>query len=233
MNNQTTPTVSIALLLLMIIGLTAASVEAQRKSTRQVRASSFRLEKHPHNLDHDLFITVNGRERKVTTKALHAWLIDEGRSVVYSGADGSGGFENEGESLRIYDVRTRSVRKILSEYVAVWALQEVRLSNRKLALLVSMADGGLGGSHFAVVDPNRGQVMHRRWAEVTKIDGDRITLAFYREDDWEKINEPRHPVNGDRNQVIWPTEVKPAKLEHHDLKRVLRGKVIYNKRLPM
>jgi hypothetical protein len=224
------------LILFSLIAITqllfASSVTAQRKAT-QPRATSFRLEKNPHALDHDLFITVNGLERKVTTKAHHAWIIDQGRSVVYSGADGSGGFENEGESLRIYDVRTGSIRKILSEYVAVWAVQEIRLSNGQLALLVSMADGGLGGSYFAVVDPRRGQVMYRRWAEVTAINGDQITLAFYRADDWETINEPRRPDEGDRNKVIALTTVKPVKIEHHDLKRVLRGKVIHNKRDPM
>ena len=212
--------------------LVASSVEAQRRAT-QPRATKFRLERHPNDLANDLFITVNGRERKVTTKALHAWMIDDGRSVIYSGMDGSGGFENEGESLRIYDVRTGGIRKILSEYVAVWAVQGVRLSTGQLALLVSMADGGLGGSHFAVVDPKRGQVMYRRWAEVTKIDGDRVTLAFYNEGDWEKINEPRRPDEGERNRVISHTDVKPVKIEHHDLKRVLRGRVIHNRRLPM
>lgn len=213
----------------MLIG---SSIAAQRKAT-QSRASSFRLERHSHDLASDLFITVNGRERKVTTKALHAWIIDDGRSVIYSGMDGSGGFENEGESLRIYDVRTGKIRKILSEYVAVWAVMEVRLSTGQLALLVSMADGGLGGSYFAVVDPRRGQVFYRRWAEVTLVEGDRITLALYDADDWEKINEPRRPVDGDRNQVIAHTDVKPVKIERHDLKRILKRKVIYNKRTPI
>lgn len=211
--------------------LFASSVAAQRKST-QPRVTSFRLEKHPHDLGNDLFITVNGRERKLTTKAYHAWIVDDGRSVVYSWSDGSGGFENEGESLRIYDLRTGRIRKILSEYVAVWAVMEVRLSTGQLVLLVRMADGGLGGSYFAVVDPRRGEVFYRRWAEVTKVDGDHITLAFYNADDWEKINEARHPVDGDRNQVISQTDVKPVKIEHHDLKRVLKRRVIYNKREP-
>jgi hypothetical protein len=223
----------IASSILLIQLLSLPAILAQTRVNRQPRASSFRLERHPHDLANDLFITVNGRERKVTTKALHAWIIDDGRSVIYSGMDGSGGFENEGESLRIYDVKTGRIRKILSEYVAVWAVQGVRLSTGQLALLVSMADGGLGGSYFAVVDPKRGQVMYRRWAEVTKIDGDRITLAFYNEDDWEKINESRRPDEGDRNQVIARTDVKPVKVEHHDLKRVLRGRVIHNKRSPM
>lgn len=233
MNYQTIPIKQIAIILITLVVVTVAPVEAQRKSTRQVIAARLRLEKHPHDFGHDLFITVNGRERKVTTKALHAWIIDDGRSVIYSGADGSGGFENEGQSLRIYDVRTGSIRKVLSEYVGVWAVQEVRLSNGQLALLVNMADGGLGGSYFAVVDPKRGQVMYRRWAEVTAIDGDRITLAFYRADDWETINEPRRSDEGDRNRVISHTDVKPVKVEHHDLKRVLRGRVIHNKRSPM
>jgi hypothetical protein len=213
--------------------VSAPAVLAQRRANPQPRASSFRLTKLVPIEGSQLYITVNGRERKVTNHALYAWIIDDGKSVVYSWSDGSGGFENEGESLRIYDVRTGRIRKILSEYVAVWAVMEVRLSTGQLALLVSMADGGLGGSYFAVVDPKRGQVMYRRWAEVTRINGDHITLAFYDADDWEKINEPRRSVDEDRKQVIAQTDVKPVKLEHHDLKRVLKRKVIYNRRSPL
>jgi len=213
--------------------VSAPAVLAQRRANPQPRASSFRLTKYVPIEGSKLYITVNGRERRVTNHALYAWIIDDGKSVVYSWSDGSGGFENEGESLRIYDVRTGRVRKILSEYVAVWAVTEVRLSSGQLALLVSMADGGLGGSYFAVVDPKRGQVMYRRWAEVTKINGDHITLAFYNADDWEKINEPRSGVEGDRNQVIAHTEVKPVRIERHDLKRVLKRRVIYHKRSPL
>jgi hypothetical protein len=213
--------------------LSAPAVLAQKTVGSRQRASHLRLEKHPQGLGHNLYITVNGREREVTKKALHAWIIDNGRSVVYSWTDGSGGFENEGESLRIYDVATGRVRKILSEFVSVRAVEDVKLSNGQLALLVRMEDGGLGGSYFAVVDPKRGQVMYRPWAEATKINGDRVTLAFYREEDWDAINGARDPVNEDRNHVIAQTKVKPVKIEHHDLKQVLRRKVIHNKRVPM
>lgn len=223
---------SVCLIVLMQL-VSAPAALAQTRPNRQPRASRFRLEKYGDRLDNRLFVTVNGREKKVTNYAHHAWIIDDGRSVIYSWRDGSGGFENEGESLRIYDVRTGGIRKILSEYVMVSALTEVRLSTGQLALLVSMADGGLGASYFAVVDPKRGQVMKRSWAEVTKIDGDHVTLAFYNEDDWGKIHELRADVEGDRNQVIAHTEVKPFKTERHDLKRVLKRKVIYNKRSPM
>ena len=204
-----------------------SSAQAQRP---QPRASDFRLEKLDGTLGNRLYITVNGRERKISNQALKAWLIDDGKSVVYSWLDGSGGYENEGQSLRIFDVRTTKTRKILSEYVEIVALMPVRLSTGQLALLVKMADGGLGAGYFAVVDPKRGEVFYRRWAELTELAGDRIKLAFYDADNWDQINEARAGQQDDPNQVISRTNVKPVRTENHDLKRVLRMKVIYNKR---
>lgn len=216
----------VILFLVVSLGVETHAV-AQR---RPPRASAFRLEKLDGTLGNRLFITVNGRERKISNQALDAWLIDDGKSVVYSWLDGSGGFENEGQSLRIFDVRTGKTRKILSEYMGIDALMPVRLSTGQLALLIKMADGGLGASYFAVVDPRRGEVFYRRWAELTDVTGDRIKLAFYDPDDWNQINEARGGQEDDPNQVISNTTVKPQRTENHDLKRVLRMKVIYNKR---
>jgi len=75
--------------------------------------------------------------------------------------------------------------------VAVVALKAVTTRSGALALLVRMADGGLGGSYFAVVDPKRGEVFFRRWAELKRIDGDRLTLGLYHAEDFDKINEDR------------------------------------------
>jgi len=161
---------------------------------------------------------------------VQAWIIDDGKSVAYSWTDGSGGFENEGESLRIYEVRTGRIRKVLSEYMMIIALTPVRLTNGQLALLIKMGDGGLGGSYFAVVDPKRGEVFYRRWAEVTGVNGDRITLAFYDPENWEEINAARAGQEEDPNTVISTTKVKPIKVERHDLKRVLSLPVLHNKR---
>ena len=222
-------TILFALMMLLVM---STSVAAQ-KSTKQIRASSFRLEKYNDRLDKKLYITVNGRERKITNQAVEAWIVNDGKSVVYSGLDGSGGFENEGQSLRTYDVRTGRLRKILSEYTIVVALMEVKLSTGQRALLVKLADGGLGASYFAVVDPSRGEVFFRSSAELTRLDGDNITLAFYVDDDWDKINGARFAGDENPNQVISQTEVKPTKTETHDLKRLLKRKVVYNKRSPI
>jgi len=220
--------IKLALSLLILFVSFPSMVLAQR---RQTVATNFRLEQiYGNPMAKRLYITVNGRERKISNQALLAWIIDDGKSVAYSWTDGSGGFENEGQSLRIYDLRTGRIRKVLSEYMMIIALTPVRLTTGQLALLIKMGDGGLGGSYFAVVDPKRGEVFYRRWAEVTGVNGDRITLAFYKPENWEEINSARPAQEEDPNTVISTTKVKPIKVERHDLKRVLSLPVLHNKR---
>ena len=214
--------------LLFCLLLFPVTVSAQR---RQAIATNFRLQPiEGVPLANRLYITVNGRERNISNQALQAWIIDDGKSVAYSWTDGAGGFENEGQSLRLYDVGTGTRRKILSEYMAIVALTPIRLTTGELALLIKMGDGGLGGSYFAVVNPKRGEVFYRRWAEVTEVTGDQITLAFYDPENWDEINEARSWKQEDPNTVISTTKVKPIKVERHDLKRVLRMPVLVNKR---
>jgi hypothetical protein len=148
-------------------------------------------------------------------------LINGGRDIIYSATDGSGGFENEGQSLRIYNVSTGKTRKILSEYYLVDKVKEVKLSNGKVALLVKMSDGGLGASYFAVVDPNRGEVFSRQLARLKKQAGDYITLEFFSREDWGVLAEGSNEEK---------RKVKPSKTERHDLKKLLKRRVIYNKR---
>src|SRR5215216_454110 len=71
-----------------------------------------------------LFITIGGREKKVTDKAQQAWIINGGRHVVYSSSDGAGGFENEGQSLHLYDVGAGKHKRILFEYFMVDKVEE-------------------------------------------------------------------------------------------------------------
>src|SRR5687768_5687558 len=135
-----------------------------------------------------LFVTIAGREKKVTDEAQQAWIINGGRHVVYSSSEGAGGFENEGQSLHLYDVDTGNHKRIMSEYFMVEMVKEVITSNKKRALLVTMEDGGLGASYVAVIDPLRGEVFFRRWARILANKGDTIVLGFYREADWGELD---------------------------------------------
>ena len=222
---------TLSLVLLTVSHFAATSLFAQLGPTPGAYpASSFRIAEPTTSTGGKLYITVANRERKIYDEAFAAWLVNGGQDVVFSSHDGAGGFENEGQSLRIYNVATRSIRKILSEIVGINAVQEVKTSTGATALLVAMSDGGLGGSYFAVVDPKRGEVFFRRWAEVTAINGDDITLAMYRADDFQAINEERGWKPGPPTHVIAKTKVTPYKTETLDLKRLLRNRVIYNRR---
>ena len=163
-----------------------------------------------------LFVTIAGTEKKVTDQAQQAWIINGGRHVVYSSSEGAGGYENEGQSLHLYDVKTGNHKRIMSHYFMVETVKEVITSNTKRALLVTLEDGGLGASYLAVVDPWRGEVFFRRWVRILTNKGDTLVLGFYRESDWGDMVEGK--------------KVRPYKKERHNLKTLLRRPVIVNKK---
>jgi hypothetical protein len=177
--------------IVLLIGVLAMPVIAvssfpQRVAARKpsARVTSTRVVPITGSLTGRLFVEIGGKEQFVANGVLDAWIIREGRQVVYSGLDGSGGFENEGQSLRIYDAVTGKKRKILSEYFGVDKVTEATTSRNRTALLVEMSDGGLGASYLGVVDPDRGEIFFRRWVRVMKQDGDNIVIGHFKEDDW-------------------------------------------------
>ena len=201
-----------------IVGLLVVSavyVPARNAQTSEQRATKVRIAMR--DIYGELFVTIAGTEKKVTDQAQQAWIINGGRHVVYSSSDGAGGFENEGQGLHLYEVSTGKQKRIMSEYFMVESVKEVITSNKKRALLVTMADGGLGASYVAVVDPWRGEVFFRRWARILSNKGDTIVLGFYREADWG-------------NELESGKKVRPYKRERHNLKSLLRRPVIVNEK---
>ena len=202
----------IALVVLLIVS--AVYVPARNAQTHEQRVTKVRIAMR--DIYGALFVTIAGAEKKVTEQAQQAWIINGGRQVVYSSSEGAGGYENEGQSLHLYDVKTGNHKLIMSEYFMVETVKEVVTSNKKRALLVTMEDGGLGASYIAVIDPSRGEVFFRRWARILSNNGDTIVLGFYREADWEKLDSGR--------------KVRPYKSERHNLKSLLRRPVIVNEK---
>ncbi|MBS1796050.1 MAG: hypothetical protein JSS81_19520 [Acidobacteria bacterium] len=178
-------------------------------------------------LSGELYITVGGREVRVTDQAVEAWIVDGGRSVVYSARDGAGFGDSRGQSLRIYDVAGGQTLKIMAERAEVNGLSEVRLSDGALALLVRLSDGGSGEPYAAVVDPLRGQVYRQRSAEFSEIRGDTAKVVHYGKADWDDLFQAR--VEKDKaNKTAVPMKVKAkiARTETLDLKKMLKLKVI-------
>lgn len=217
---------NIILLTYLIIwgGLFTLSVFGQKATAFEIKTGEYGV------YGGNLLIKVNGKKRKIADAAENVWIINDGKEVVYSGRDGSGGYENEGQSLRIYNVKTGKTKKIMSEYTYVLGVSHIKLSNGANALLVRLGDGGLGASYFAVIDPKRGQVFSQGFAEMTKIEGDKITLVHFKEEDWQNILDERTDKDDKNKEAIpMPVSVKPEKVETLDLKEILKNKVIVNK----
>lgn len=210
--------------LIILGGLFTLSVFGQKAIAFEIKTGEYGV------YGGNLIIKINGKKRKIADAAENVWIINDGKEVVYSGRDGSGGYENEGQSLRIYDVKTGKTKKIMSEYTFVLGVTAVKLSSGAKALLVRLGDGGLGASYFAVVDPKRGQVFSQNFAELTKIDGDKITLVNFKEEDWQNILDERADKDDKNKEAIpMPVSVKPEKIDTLDLKEILKNKVIVNK----
>lgn len=201
-----------AIAVLLIVA--AVYVPAGRAQTSAPRVTKVRIDMR--DIYGSLFVTIAGTEKKVTDQAQQAWIINGGRHVVYSSNEGAGGFENEGQSLHLYDVDTGNHKRIMSEYFMVGTVKEVITSTKKRTLLVTMEDGGLGASYVAVVDPWRGEVFFRRWVRILANKGDVIVLGFYRESDWGDFAEGK--------------KVRPYKTERHNLNSLLQRRVIVNKK---
>ena len=144
----------------------------------------------------------------VAKQALGAWVLDDGMTVAYAARDGAGGFENQGQALYLYDLRTNRRRKILSETFLIDGVQEAKTSAGKKALLVDMHDGGLGADHVAVADPLRGEVLRVERARIIRVEGDSIEVGLYRPEDVDR------------------KDAQPYKTERYDLKELLKRPVI-------
>lgn len=212
MKNYKTIGMLIGVAVLLIVS--AVFVPAVNAQTSAPRATKVRIVMR--DIYGTLFVTIAGTEKELTDKAQQAWIINGGRHVLYSSDDGAGGFENEGQSLHLYDVDTGNHKRIMSEYFMVETVKEVVTSKKKRALLVTMADGGLGASYLAVVDPWRGEVFFRRWVQILSSKGDAIVLGFYKENDWGDMLEGK--------------KVRPYKRERHNLNSLLQRRVIVNKK---
>lgn len=193
--------------------IVSAVYAAANSGSSGQRATKVRIEMR--DIYGSLFVTIGGTEKKISDQAQQAWIINRGRHVVYSSSEGAGGYENEGQSLHLYDVQTGNQKRILSHYFMVETLKEVVTTRNKRALLVTMEDGGLGASYVAVVDPWRGEVFFRRWARILAHKGDTIVLGFYKEEDWGELDA---------------SKVRPYKKERHNLNSLLRRSVIVNKK---
>ena len=179
-----------------------------------------------------LMIRVNGKVVDTGIQTRFAKIIKGGKEIVYSGENnsGSGGFENEGETVWIYNVGTKTKRKVLSQSVMIDAFIEAKLSDEKSAIVVRMSDGAVGDSHISVIDPDRGEVFSRKLAEVLKIDGNEMMLGIFRSGSWDyDYSSEKDSFRRQKGIFLSSSGPKPHKNEKYNLKKIIENnEVIYN-----
>lgn len=149
----------------------------------------------------------------------------KGAQVAYSALDGSGGYENEGQSVWIVDVADKQRRKVMSEYTMVRDITEHQLPDGRGLLVVRLEDGGAGMSHIAFVDPLRGQLAREPRSLVASVVGDTIELhAWDGEAPWTEP-DGRDPATG-------LLRVPPARITRLSLSELLARPVMENPRSP-
>ena len=132
----------------------------------------------------------------VSDSAYRVWQLGPGPLVAFSGLDGAGGFENEGQSLTVVDVTTGARRRVVADYFPIVRVQLLSTGVFQ-ALLIHMRDGGHGSLHVTVVDPKRGQVF-RALNALGRIDGDRILVSGYGDSDQAVVfGDKRRPLRVD------------------------------------
>ena len=165
----------------------------------------------------ELIATIGGKKIGVKDSYISqftkAFILDGGKTIAFTGTDGAGGFENEGQSLRLYDVATGKSRKVMAGYNMIDSVKSVKTADGKSALLVAQSDGGLGGDHFSIVDPVQGGEVYQApgLAKFVSQKGNMLKLAMFNEESY---------MNG---------KPRPIGYKAVDLRAVLFNKVIVNK----
>lgn len=118
----------------------------------------------------------DGRVDTAVVEAVDVWLLNGGAALAWSGRDGSGGYENEGQSLRIAVADSVATPRVtLRETFMIDAVEELEDSEGRRLLAIAMLDGGAGMQHLALVDPLRGVVYRSVRARIAER-GDTLTI---------------------------------------------------------
>lgn len=215
----------IAIPFLLAVLFIAGVIGTRYYRQREPLADQMRIESADEFYRGALYITVDGREKRIAERAYRHNLHNGGREVIYIGAEDE---KDEKLSVRIYDVKTEQTRKLIfTDVPHLSALaRNVKLSDGKRLLLIeTLADIGAPG-HLWMVDPERGAIFFQRSAVCAKIEGAVITVVYYRDEDWGKMKEDLELDFTDLDYIRNKAKVKPYKIEKLDLEKIRNNEVI-------
>ena len=97
--------------------------------------------------------------------------------VVYTTFGGAGGYRGSGQALWRFNIRTAVNTEIMREYYLVEQLSILKVPGGVPMVLVSMREPMSLVRHFAIVDPDRGEVFRAERSVVTQSDTGGLTIT--------------------------------------------------------
>ena len=147
--------------------------------------------------------TINGKDDVLADAGFSAWVVDEGRTILFS-APGSGGYENEGQTLmKVVLTCDCKPKKVVEENFLIRNVREVFDASSRSVWVLEMSDGGAGIGRVAVVDPMRSMVVYRKdGAKVLEAADGKLTLGLYEgEGPWADLSAGK-PVEPATREVV-------------------------------
>ena len=185
-----------------ITGLSSMAMDRPRKV-----ASAARVEVTEPGKPGRVIGTVNGKDDVFSEAGFKAWVVDEGRTVLYS-APGEGGYEGEGQTLmKVALTCDCKPKPVVNLPLRIDNMREVMDKSDRPLWVAELSDGGAGVGHVAVVDPMRNLVILRKaGVKLLDITDGEMTLGVYEgEAAWADLAAGK--------------KVEPAKREKVDLAR--------------
>ncbi|HEX8550067.1 MAG TPA: hypothetical protein VF681_00790 [Abditibacteriaceae bacterium] len=141
----------------------------------------------------DLIVTVAGKDKTLARDVRAFRVFDKGRTLLWIGFDGAGGFENEGQSLWRLDSATGRSRKLLAETYEIDAFQEARGRSGRRVWVLTLGSGGLSWPHIHVIRDNGESLWRQMDAQLYAIKNGRVLLTLFHGDP-ETPGAPRRIV---------------------------------------
>jgi hypothetical protein len=187
-----------------------ARVRAQTTSSRsgQNIITKFRIQPKSGGV---LFVTIDGKERKIVKEANEAWIIEGGRKLAYTTSEAPGEM-GAGGTLIVFDARTNQHKKLATSEDDLVGLKEARSGDGKTVLLLETSNAEVCAPTVWVIDPARGEVFSETPAQVLSIKADLMLLGYFKEAEWGKNCESK--------------KMKPYKTKSFSLSALLKRPVI-------
>ncbi|PKO19645.1 hypothetical protein CVU37_02870 [candidate division BRC1 bacterium HGW-BRC1-1] len=185
-----------------ITGFSSMALDRPRKVATAVRIEATQPGKAGRVIG-----TVNGKDDVFSDAGFKGWVVDEGRTVLFS-APGEGGYEGEGQTLmKVALTCDCKAKPVVSEPQRIDNVREVMDKSERPLWVMELSDGGAGIGHVTVVDPTRNLVILRKsGVKVLDIADGQMKLGVYEgEAAWSDLAAGK--------------TVEPAKREAVDLAR--------------